>query len=62
KDFLIVTPGIRPKGYKADDQARIDTPQAAIESGANFIVVGRPIIEAEDPLAAAEKILNLSDK
>jgi len=57
KDFIIVTPGIRPKGYKPDDQSRVDTAQAAIEAGANFIVIGRPILEAEDPLKVAKEIL-----
>lgn len=52
KEFLIVTPGIRPKNYKADDQSRIATAQKAIEAGADFIVVGRPILEAADPVKA----------
>ncbi|RKU17444.1 orotidine-5'-phosphate decarboxylase [Candidatus Poribacteria bacterium] len=56
-DFVIVTPGIRPAWVSAGDQRRITTPAEAINRGANYIVVGRPIIEAEDPLAAAEMIL-----
>ena len=56
-NFLIVTPGIRPKWAESDDQRRITTPAEAIRRGADYIVVGRPIIEAEDPLAAAEMIL-----
>ena len=56
-DFVIVTPGIRPKWAESDDQRRITTPAEAIRRGADYIVVGRPIIEAEDPLAAAEMIL-----
>jgi orotidine-5'-phosphate decarboxylase len=55
--FTIVTPGIRPAGYQMSDQKRVATPHRAIEAGADYIVVGRPIIEAADPLAAANKIL-----
>lgn len=57
-DFIIVTPGIRPKGVSAGDQKRIATAQEAIKAGADYIVVGRPIIESENPLSAAEKILD----
>lgn len=57
-NFLIVTPGIRPKWAETDDQRRITTPAEAIRRGADYIVVGRPIIEAEDPLEAAEMILD----
>ena len=56
-DFVIVTPGIRPKWAETGDQRRITTPAEAIQRGANYIVVGRPIIEAEDPLEATEMIL-----
>lgn len=55
--FLIVTPGIRRAGDEAGDQRRIVTPQAAIRAGADHIVVGRPIVEAENPKAEAEAIL-----
>jgi orotidine-5'-phosphate decarboxylase len=51
--FLIVTPGIRPSGADAGDQARVTTPAAAIRDGATYIVVGRPITAAADPRAAA---------
>ena len=57
-NFLIVTPGIRPKWAESDDQRRITTPAEAIQRGADYIVVGRPIIEAEDPLEATEMILD----
>ena len=56
--FLIVTPGIRPKWADVGDQRRITTPAEAINMGADFIVVGRPIIEADDPIEATEKILD----
>ena len=57
-NFLIVTPGIRPKWAETGDQRRITTPAEAINRGADYIVVGRPIIEAEDPMEAAGMILD----
>lgn len=57
-DFLIVTPGIRPQGADVQDQKRIATPKEAVTSGSNFLVVGRPIVQADDPLTAAKNILN----
>jgi len=54
--FLIVTPGIRPASAAANDQARIATPASAIASGADYLVVGRPITGAPDPVAAADAI------
>ena len=56
--FLLLTPGIRPKGDKTQDQARVTTPSKAIESGSTWIVVGRPITHAPDPAAAAQAILS----
>jgi len=56
-DFLIVTPGVRPSGSTAGDQKRITTPREAIERGADYIVVGRPILSAPDPVYAATQII-----
>jgi orotidine-5'-phosphate decarboxylase len=55
--MVLVTPGIRPTGAVSGDQKRIMTPAAAIAAGANYLVVGRPILEARDPKAAAETIV-----
>jgi orotidine-5'-phosphate decarboxylase len=55
KSFQITTPGIRLKAG-GDDQKRTQTPFGAIQAGANFFVIGRPILEARDPLAAVRKI------
>ena len=57
KDFLIVTPGIRPIGSDIDDQTRISLPKYAIENGSNYLVVGRPIRSADNPKLAAKNIL-----
>jgi len=57
KPFLIVTPGIRPAGSDPNGQARLSTPRAAIEAGADRLVIGRPITRADDPAAAARAIL-----
>jgi orotidine-5'-phosphate decarboxylase len=55
--MALVTPGIRPAGSAADEQKRIATPAAAIAAGADYLVVGRPIIAAADPKAAAQAIV-----
>ena len=55
-DFLLVTPGIRPTWSVKGDQSRIMTPSAAISAGSDYLVIGRPITESEDPQAALLKI------
>ena len=54
--FCLVTPGIRLPGGAADDQSRIATPRAALENGASYLVIGRPITQASDPLRALQEI------
>jgi orotidine-5'-phosphate decarboxylase len=55
--FVLVVPGVRPTADARDDQKRVVTPAQAARGGADYIVVGRPIIDAKDPLAAAERVL-----
>jgi orotidine-5'-phosphate decarboxylase len=55
--MVLVTPGIRPAGSAGGDQKRIMTPAQAIEAGADYLVVGRPVLEARDPKAAADAIV-----
>ena len=57
QDFLVLTPGIRPKGFNQDDQVRTKTPKEALKDGADYIIIGRPIIFAEDRKKAVETIL-----
>lgn len=56
KDFCLVTPGIRPANAAANDQSRIMTPSAALEAGSSYLVIGRPITQAADPLVALKEI------
>ena len=57
KDFITVTPGIRPNDSKVNDQNRISTPSEAIKNGSDYLVIGRPITESENPTKALEKII-----
>jgi len=61
RDLIIVAPGVRPEGSAAGDQRRTTTPAAAIAAGADYIVVGRPITDAAEPRAAAERIIERLD-
>lgn len=57
EDFLTLTPGIRPAGIAHGDQKRVVTPAQAVALGSDYLVVGRPIVEAPDPLIAAQSVL-----
>lgn len=57
-EFLVVTPGIRPEGTTAGDQTRIATPTEAVLAGADYLVVGRPIHAADDPVAAFAALMD----
>jgi len=57
-DFLIVTPGVRPVWAEAQDQKRVTTPREAVDLGADYLVIGRPITAAPDPVAAAQRIIS----
>jgi orotidine-5'-phosphate decarboxylase len=57
-DFIVVTPGVRPEGVARGDQSRVTTPGEAIAAGADYLVVGRPIIGATDPAKAALQIID----
>ena len=57
KGFLVVTPGVRPSGAAPHDQKRLTTPAEAIHAGADYVVIGRPVLEADDPVAAANSIV-----
>jgi orotidine-5'-phosphate decarboxylase len=56
--FVVVTPGVRPAGFARGDQKRVTTPREAILAGADYLVVGRPILQAPDPARAAQAIID----
>lgn len=58
QDFVIVTPGVRPKGVDADDQRRVMTPGEAVRRGADYLVIGRAVTADPDPCAAVKRILD----
>ncbi|QIQ20917.1 orotidine-5'-phosphate decarboxylase [Zophobihabitans entericus] len=60
-DFKLVTPGIRPVGTNPDDQRRIMTPQRALAAGSDYLVIGRPITQAADPMKTLKEILETLD-
>lgn len=57
RDFIVVTPGVRPAGIDLDDQRRVMTPAETVRAGADYIVVGRAILKAPDPAEAAQRII-----
>lgn len=56
EEFKMITPGIRPSFAGNDDQTRIMTPEQALKAGSDYLVVGRPVTQADDPLRALEQI------
>jgi len=57
KEFILVTPGVRPSWAKSDDQRRIMTPADAVAAGADYLVIGRPITKDNDPRGAAQRVI-----
>lgn len=57
KDFVMVTPGIRPDNFAKDDQKRVATVSQAVKAGSDFLVIGRPILKAQNPLSQTEELL-----
>ena len=55
-DFVLVTPGVRPSGASTDDQTRVMTPKDAVRDGSDYLVIGRPVTQASDPVRALEAI------
>ena len=62
KNFLAVTPGIRPAWSSLDDQSRVSTPVEALRNGSDFLVIGRPITGSKDPIKALERIYKEMDE
>ena len=62
KNFLTVTPGIRPAWSSLDDQSRVSTPAEALRNGSDFLVIGRPITGSKDPIKALERIYKEMDE
>lgn len=58
KEFLLVTPGVRPAGSSMDDQTRVLTPADAIRNGSDYLVIGRPITQSGDPVATLAGVNN----
>ncbi len=58
RDRLIITPGIRPAGADIGDQTRVMTPARALQAGADYLVIGRPITKSKDPVAAVDQIIS----
>jgi len=56
EDFVLVTPGVRPTGASLDDQSRVMTPANAVRGGSGYLVIGRPVTQANDPVKALEAI------
>ncbi|HEX8844203.1 MAG TPA: orotidine-5'-phosphate decarboxylase [Pyrinomonadaceae bacterium] len=57
RDFVVITPGVRPAGATHDDQRRVMSPAEAVRAGADYLVMGRPILKSSDPVRAAQEIL-----
>jgi len=62
EDFVIITPGIRPLGVAKNDQERITTPEEAVQLGATYLVIGRPITKEPNPVEAVQKIIAQLEK
>ena len=58
EDFALVVPGVRPEWASEDDQKRVMTPGEAVAAGADYLVIGRPITRAPDPVGAARRIID----